>query len=97
MTEITKADLHEFKTEIKDHIDQRFTAHEYQEKLMIEPLVKRVDTHSTILRGRDGDAGLVKDMHEVKGSIKVASRIGKWVGGGGLFAGVTNWLKDMLH
>jgi len=89
MADISKKDLHEFKTDIKTHIDERFNSHEVQERLMLEPLIKRVDTHSTILRGPNGDAGLVKDVNNIK--------LFKGIAGGGFLAAVAAWIDKIFR
>ena len=65
MTEITKADLHEFKNDLKEIIGDKFDAHEERERLMFAPLSKTVQEHENILRGKDRTSGMIKKMNHL--------------------------------
>ncbi len=92
MSEMTKEDLHEAMGGLKSYIDDKFKAHEDIEKAMIAPIIDRVDTHSTLLRGKTGDGGLVKDMN----TIKTSSAWVKGMAGTGLFAGASKWMHSIF-
>jgi len=82
---ISKGDLHEFKEEIKQLINQKFESHEAQERLMFAPIIDKVKEHEDILRGKDKSTGMIRDVN-----------IFKWIAGGGLLSGLSNWFKDLI-
>lgn len=92
MVQMTKEDLHEAIGGLKTYIDDKFTAHENVEKAMIKPIIDRIDTHSTLLRGKTGDGGLVRDMN----TIKTSSKWIKGMAGTGLFAGASKWVHSFF-
>ena len=82
MSEITKQDLMDFKTDIKDHISDK-----------LDPIVEDINGHQVTLYGKDNRGGLVGDVNNIKNSGKIF----KWVAGSGFIAGITGWINKFLH
>lgn len=92
MAEIDRQDLHDAIGNLKSYIDDKFSAHEQVEKAMLEPIIDRVKTHSKILRGPNGDGGLVQDVRSLQDS-------GRWVKGiatTGFGAAFAKWIQEWM-
>jgi len=63
MNEITKEDLTQSHADLKSHINEKFDEHEKREKLMFKPIIKTVEEHEDILRGKDRTSGMIKKIN----------------------------------
>ena len=76
---LTKADLGEFKDDIKEHIN-----------LTVAPIISKQQAHSKTLYGDDGTGGLVKSATQHKTGIWIVG----WLATTGFGASLISWIKN---
>ena len=82
MSDLTRADLIEFKEDIKEHLDNK-----------VDPIIADQKAMKLSLYGREGRNGVVGDVNDLKAS----RRFMKWLGGGALGTGIGAWLEKFWH
>lgn len=92
MNEITKQDLTEAITSIKDHVNEKFEAQEKVAVAMFAPVKKMVEEHDIIFNGKDGRSGIIIEVQKGKTGFQVF----KWMAGLGFGGMSLNWIKDLI-
>jgi len=81
LSEITKADLAEFKADIKEHISDK-----------LDPIVRDINGVKVTLYGKEGRNGLVGDVN----AIKTSGKWMKAIAGTGFIGGVSKWVAELV-
>ena len=93
MNNITKEDLIGLKDDLKEHINDKFKAHEEYDKLVHSNMHKILQNHSIALYGAEKRNGLVGDFNKLKGS----SRVFKWIASVGGLSGAVSILVSYAN